>query len=97
MSKINAGFWRECSNRIVSDPCTISFSWWYGMKIGIGAHIRAWRNDSLAAAGSASPVAWAITAPAFGFQSIIIGYGAAAGTGEPKHEGSAVPAASSMV
>lgn len=32
-----------------------------------GAHIRAWRGDSLAAAGSASLVAWAITALAFGF------------------------------
>ncbi|KAG6759161.1 hypothetical protein POTOM_035629 [Populus tomentosa] len=32
-----------------------------------GAHVRAWRGDSLAAAGSASLIAWAITALAFGF------------------------------
>lgn len=31
-----------------------------------GNHIRAWRNDSLAAAASTSIVAWAITALAFG-------------------------------
>ncbi|KAG6668520.1 hypothetical protein I3843_01G171400 [Carya illinoinensis] len=32
-----------------------------------GNHIRAWRNDSLAAAASTSMVAWALTALAFGF------------------------------
>ncbi|ESR33632.1 hypothetical protein CICLE_v10006007mg [Citrus x clementina] len=31
-----------------------------------GNHIRAWRSDSLAAAGSTSLIAWAITAIAFG-------------------------------
>jgi len=35
-----------------------------------GAHIRAWRGDSLAAAGSASLVAWAITALAFGYVNL---------------------------
>ncbi|XP_074297606.1 membrane protein PM19L [Silene latifolia] len=30
-------------------------------------HVRAWRNDSLAAAGSASLIAWALTALAMGF------------------------------
>ena len=35
-------------------------------KFSGGNHIRAWRNDSLAAAGSSSLVAWAITALAFG-------------------------------
>lgn len=29
-------------------------------------HLRAWRNDSLAAAGSSALVAWAVTALAFG-------------------------------
>ncbi|KAJ4841901.1 Membrane protein pm19l [Turnera subulata] len=36
-------------------------------KLAGSSHIRAWRNDSLAAAGSASLIAWAITALAFGF------------------------------
>ncbi|RVW21745.1 hypothetical protein CK203_112086 [Vitis vinifera] len=35
-------------------------------KFSGGNHIRAWRNDSLAAAGSSALVAWAITALAFG-------------------------------
>ncbi|XP_051127527.1 membrane protein PM19L [Andrographis paniculata] len=35
-------------------------------KIAGGNHIRAWRNDSLAAACSSSIVAWAVTALAFG-------------------------------
>ncbi|EEF44344.1 conserved hypothetical protein [Ricinus communis] len=35
-------------------------------KFAGGNHIRAWRNDSLAAAGSSSLMAWAITALAFG-------------------------------
>ncbi|PIA40069.1 hypothetical protein AQUCO_02500057v1 [Aquilegia coerulea] len=35
-------------------------------KLAGGNHIRSWRNDSLAAAGSASLVAWAVTALAFG-------------------------------
>ncbi|XP_050219862.1 membrane protein PM19L [Mercurialis annua] len=35
-------------------------------KFAGGNHIRAWRNDSLAAAGSASLMAWAVTALAFG-------------------------------
>lgn len=29
-------------------------------------HLRAWRNDSLAAAGSSALIAWAVTALAFG-------------------------------
>ncbi|KAJ6721672.1 hypothetical protein OIU85_024734 [Salix viminalis] len=36
-------------------------------KFAGGTHIRVWRSDSLAAAGSASLVAWAITALAAGF------------------------------
>ncbi|KAI8009500.1 Membrane protein PM19L [Camellia lanceoleosa] len=35
-------------------------------KFAGGNHIRAWRNDSLAAAGSSSLVAWAVTVLAFG-------------------------------
>nr|WEQ60879.1 plasma membrane 19-like protein [Paeonia lactiflora] len=35
-------------------------------KLAGASHIRAWRNDSLAAAGSSSLIAWAITALAFG-------------------------------
>ncbi|KAK4421645.1 Membrane protein PM19L [Sesamum alatum] len=35
-------------------------------KIAGGSHLRAWRNDSLAAAGSSSILAWAVTALAFG-------------------------------
>ncbi|KAL2923051.1 Membrane protein PM19L [Bienertia sinuspersici] len=35
-------------------------------KLAGANHIRAWRNDSLAAAGSASLVAWAVTALAMG-------------------------------
>ncbi|MCL7022818.1 hypothetical protein MKW94_006885 [Papaver nudicaule] len=35
-------------------------------KLAGASHIRAWRNDSLAAAGSSALVAWAITALAFG-------------------------------
>ncbi|KAL2469610.1 AWPM-19-like family protein [Abeliophyllum distichum] len=35
-------------------------------KVAGGTHLRAWRNDSLAAAGSSSIVAWAVTALAFG-------------------------------
>ena len=35
-------------------------------KFSGGNHIRAWRNDSLAAAGASALVAWAITALAFG-------------------------------
>ncbi|KAG8369769.1 hypothetical protein BUALT_Bualt14G0048100 [Buddleja alternifolia] len=35
-------------------------------KIAGGSHLRAWRNDSLAAAGSSSIIAWAVTALAFG-------------------------------
>ncbi|KAL8486723.1 hypothetical protein ACS0TY_023426 [Phlomoides rotata] len=35
-------------------------------KIAGGNHLRSWRNDSLAAAGSSSIVAWAVTALAFG-------------------------------
>ncbi|KAJ8763883.1 hypothetical protein K2173_003665 [Erythroxylum novogranatense] len=35
-------------------------------KLSGGNHIRAWRNDSLAAAASSALVAWAITALAFG-------------------------------
>ncbi|KAK3025657.1 hypothetical protein RJ639_041949 [Escallonia herrerae] len=35
-------------------------------KFAGGNHIRAWRNDSLAAAGSSALVAWAVTALAFG-------------------------------
>lgn len=31
-----------------------------------GNHLRVWRNDSLAAAGSSAIVAWAVTALAFG-------------------------------
>lgn len=31
-----------------------------------GNHIRAWRSDSLAAAGATSSVAWAVTALAMG-------------------------------
>ncbi|XP_057959202.1 membrane protein PM19L [Malania oleifera] len=36
-------------------------------KVAGANHIRAWRNDSLAAAASSSLVAWALTALAFGF------------------------------
>lgn len=36
-------------------------------KIAGGNHLRVWRNDSLAAAGSSSLVAWAVTALAFGY------------------------------
>ncbi|KAJ6356308.1 hypothetical protein OIU78_004421 [Salix suchowensis] len=36
-------------------------------KFAGGTHIRVWRSDSLAAAGSVSLVAWAITALASGF------------------------------
>ncbi|XP_024031042.1 membrane protein PM19L [Morus notabilis] len=36
-------------------------------KLAGGNHIRAWRNDSLAAAAALSLIAWAITALAFGF------------------------------
>ncbi|CAI9118004.1 OLC1v1019503C1 [Oldenlandia corymbosa var. corymbosa] len=36
-------------------------------KLAGGNHLRAWRSDSLAAAGSSSLVAWAVTALAFGF------------------------------
>lgn len=36
-------------------------------KLAGGSHIRAWRNDSLAAAGVSSLVAWALTALAFGY------------------------------
>ncbi|KAK6929699.1 AWPM-19-like [Dillenia turbinata] len=36
-------------------------------KLSGANHIRAWRSDSLAAAGSSSLVAWALTALAFGF------------------------------
>lgn len=32
-----------------------------------GNHLRVWRNDSLAAAGSSAIVAWAVTALAFGY------------------------------
>ncbi|GAV70835.1 AWPM-19 domain-containing protein [Cephalotus follicularis] len=35
-------------------------------KLSGASHIRAWRNDSLAAAASSSLVAWAVTALAFG-------------------------------
>lgn len=35
-------------------------------KLAGASHIRAWRSDSLAAAGSSSIIAWAITALAFG-------------------------------
>jgi hypothetical protein len=35
-------------------------------KLAGGNHIRAWRNDSLAAAASSSLIAWALTALAFG-------------------------------
>ncbi|MFS7907889.1 hypothetical protein Hanom_Chr01g00076801 [Helianthus anomalus] len=35
-------------------------------KFAGGNHLRAWRNDSLAAAGSTSLVAWAVTVLAFG-------------------------------
>lgn len=35
-------------------------------KFAGGNHLRAWRNDSLAAAGSSSLVAWAVTLLAFG-------------------------------
>ncbi|XP_065864928.1 membrane protein PM19L [Euphorbia lathyris] len=35
-------------------------------KFAGGNHIRAWRNDSLAAAGSAALMAWAVTLLAFG-------------------------------
>ncbi|KDP33343.1 hypothetical protein JCGZ_12892 [Jatropha curcas] len=35
-------------------------------KLAGGLHIRSWRNDSLASAGSSSLVTWAITALAFG-------------------------------
>ncbi|OVA02293.1 AWPM-19-like [Macleaya cordata] len=44
-------------------------------KMAGGFHIRAWRNDSLAAAGSSSLVAWAITALAFGLACKEIGIG----------------------
>ncbi|KAF7150350.1 hypothetical protein RHSIM_Rhsim02G0047900 [Rhododendron simsii] len=36
-------------------------------KFAGGTHIRAWRNDSLAAAGATALVAWAVTVLAFGF------------------------------
>lgn len=36
-------------------------------KLAGAIHIRAWRNDSLAAAGASSLVAWAVTALAFGY------------------------------
>ncbi|XP_068664559.1 membrane protein PM19L-like [Aristolochia californica] len=36
-------------------------------KFAGGNHIRAWRNESLAAAAAASIVAWAVTVLAFGF------------------------------
>ncbi|KAL3507470.1 hypothetical protein ACH5RR_032852 [Cinchona calisaya] len=35
-------------------------------KLAGGSHLKAWRSDSLAAAGSSSLVAWAVTALAFG-------------------------------
>lgn len=38
-------------------------------KLAGGTHIRVWRNDSLAAAGSCGLVAWAVTALAMGFAS----------------------------
>ncbi|PWA89742.1 AWPM-19-like protein [Artemisia annua] len=44
-------------------------------KFAGGNHLRAWRNDSLAAAGSTSLVAWAVTVLAFGLacKEIIVG------------------------
>ncbi|KAL4296321.1 hypothetical protein GQ457_12G004580 [Hibiscus cannabinus] len=36
-------------------------------KFAGGHHIRSWRSDSLAAAGSSALIAWALTALAFGF------------------------------
>ncbi|MBA0600037.1 hypothetical protein Gorai_006236 [Gossypium raimondii] len=36
-------------------------------KLAGGGHIRSWRSDSLAEAGSSSLIAWALTALAFGF------------------------------
>jgi hypothetical protein len=35
-------------------------------KLAGAGHLRAWRSDSLAAAGTSSIVAWALTAIAFG-------------------------------
>lgn len=35
-------------------------------KLAGAGHLRAWRSDSLAAAGASSIVAWALTAIAFG-------------------------------
>lgn len=40
-------------------------------KLAGGIHIRAWRNDSLAAAGASSLVAWALTILAFGYVYIM--------------------------
>lgn len=40
-------------------------------KLAGGSHIRAWRNDSLAAAGASSLVAWALTVLAFGYVYIM--------------------------
>ncbi|XP_057504594.1 membrane protein PM19L-like [Actinidia eriantha] len=44
-------------------------------KFAGGNHIRLWRNDSLAAAGASSLVAWAVTVLAFGlaFKEISVG------------------------
>lgn len=36
------------------------------------AHLRAWRSDSLAAAGSLAAISWAITALAFGYLFLTI-------------------------
>lgn len=36
-------------------------------KIAGASHLRSWRNDSLAGAGSSSIFSWAVTAVAFGF------------------------------
>ncbi|KAF9609567.1 hypothetical protein IFM89_023902 [Coptis chinensis] len=44
-------------------------------KLAGGNHIRAWRNDSLAAAASSALIAWAITALAFGLACKQIGVG----------------------
>ncbi|XP_068652764.1 membrane protein PM19L-like [Aristolochia californica] len=45
-------------------------------KFAGGCHIRAWRNDSLAAAAAASLVAWAVTVLAFGLacKEIAVGF-----------------------
>ncbi|XP_022559226.1 membrane protein PM19L isoform X2 [Brassica napus] len=66
MYLIVLGFASWCLNRYINGQTNHPTVIGIASKLAGANHIRFWRNDSLAAAGSSSIVAWAVTALAMG-------------------------------